>query len=239
MFILWYNIESESEIYSMKPISFKEKAIKYRKQGYSYNMISEKLGLAKSTLSDWLREIPYEPNKEVLKRIKLGPIKSARIRHNQKVTTIKKIKKKAKKELGKLTKRDLWLLGIGLYLGDGTKTQESVQVINSNPEIIKLAIKWFREICGLETKNFTIAIHTYPDNEIENTINYWSKITDIPKSQFEKTQIDRRPNKSKKKKRKLPYGTAKLTVRARGRKEFGVNLHRRIMGWIEAALDRI
>jgi len=33
-------------------------------------MISEKLGLAKSTLSDWLRDIDFLPNRKVLLRIK-------------------------------------------------------------------------------------------------------------------------------------------------------------------------
>lgn len=223
----------------MKPLSLKEKAINYRKQGYSYNMISQKLGFAKSTLSDWLKEISYRPNKEVEKRIGLGRTKSAQYRHNQKINSIKEIKGIAKKELGKLTKRDLWLLGIGLYIGEGTKLQENAQVTNSDPEIIKLIIKWLREICNLNTENFTIAIHTYPDNNIKNTINFWSKTTGIPEKQFSKTQIDRRINKTNKKKRKLPHGTARLTIRANGKKEFGVNLHRRIMGWIEATLSQI
>jgi len=222
----------------MKPLSLKEKAINYRERGHSYGMISKKLGLAKSTLSDWLKEVPYKPNKEVEKRIGLGRIKSAQYKHNQKVNSIKEMNRIAKKELGKLTKRDLWLLGIGLYLGEGTKLQECTQVANSDPEIIKLIIKWLREICGPDTENFTIAIHTYPDNNIKDTINFWSKTTGIPKKQFSKTQIDRRTNKTNKKKRKLPYGTARLTVRANGKKELGANLHRRIMGWIKAALKQ-
>lgn len=222
----------------MKFLSIKERAINYRKQGYSYNMISGKLGLAKSTLSNWLKDVPYKPNKKVLKRIQLAPSKSAEIVHNRKVYNIIAIKKSAKKELGKLTKRDLWLLGIGLYLGEGMKLQESIRVINSDPEIIKIAIKWFRKVCDLSTKNFTITIHTYPDNDTKKTINYWSGLTEIPKSQFRKTQIDRRTNKSPKKKRKLPYGTAHLVIKSNGKKEFGVYLHRRIMGWIEAVLNQ-
>jgi hypothetical protein len=224
----------------MKPLSLKEKAIEHRKQGYSYNMISEKLGLAESTLRDWLKEIPYEPNKEVIARIGKGRAKAAQTKHNQKLANIYQVKALAKRELGKLTKRDLWLLGIGLYLGEGSKSsKENVRVINSNPEIIKFAVNWFREICGLKNENFTLAIHTYPDNNIRATINYWSKVTGIPKKQFGKTQIDRRTNKSGRKKRKLPYGTAHLTVRANRKKEFGVNLHRRIMCWIEAVLNQI
>jgi len=223
----------------MRPLSLKERTIEYRKQGYSYNMISEKLGIAKSTLSDWLREIPYKPNEEVLKRVKLGQLKSAQFKHNQRLASIAAMRSLAKKELGKIMKRDLWLLGIGLYLGEGSKLYERIRIINSDPAIIKLAIKWFKEICGLKDRNFSLAIHIYPDNDIETTINYWSKVTGIPKKQFEKVQIDRRINKSGKKKRKLPYGTAHLAIRANGKKEFGRVLHRRIMGWIEATLNQI
>lgn len=222
----------------MKPQNIKRKAIKYREQGYSYGMISKKLKLCKGTLSYWLREVPYKPNKEVLQRIQFASFKSAQIAHNRKVQDIKITKKKAKKEIGEITKRDLWLLGIGLYLGEGMKSQESVRIINSDPEIIKVAIRWFKEICGIPVQNFNLAIHTYPDNNVKETINYWYKITGIPKNQFGKTQIDRRINKSGKKKGKLPYGTAHLTIRAWGEKKFGVNLHRRIMGWIEAILDQ-
>lgn len=223
----------------MKPLSLKEKAINYRNRGYSYGMISEKLGLTKSTLSDWLKEVPYKPSREALKRIKSAPIKSAQIAHNRKFANIISNKKLAKKELGKLTKRDLWLLGLGLYLGEGSRLYERIRIINSDPEIIKLAIRWFREICRLENENLIPTVHTYPDNNISETINYWSRITGISKRQFSKTQIDRRIDKSDKKKRKLPYGTLHLQIKSHGKKEFGRNLHRRIMGWIEAALNQI
>lgn len=223
----------------MTPLSIKERAINYRKQGYSYSMISNKLGLAKSTLSDWLREIPYTPNKEAERRIGLGRAKSAQYRHNQKVKNIKEIKEIAKKEIGKLTKRELWLLGIGLYLGEGSKLYENIRIINSDPGIIKIAVKWFLDICKLKSENFSPSVHIYPDNDVEETIKYWVKVTGIPKEQFRKTQIDRRDDKSGKKKRKLPYGTLHLQIKACGRKEFGRSLHRRIMGWIEAILNQI
>ena len=223
----------------MKPLSIKEKAINYRKRGYSYNMISERLGLVKSTLSDWLREIPFKPNKKLIRRVKLGRLKSAQFKHRQRMTEIEAMRKLAKKELGRLTKRDLWLLGIGLYLGEGSKLYENIRIINSDPEIIKIAVKWFREICNLKKKNFSPAVHLYPDNNVKETINYWSKITGVPPKQFSKTQMDRRGNKSGKKKRKLPYGTLHLQVKSCGKKELGRSLHRRIMGWIKATLNQI
>lgn len=222
----------------MKPVSLKEKALNYRKKGYSYNMISKELGLAKSTLSSWLGDIPYKPNKEVIKRIKAGPAKAAQNKQKKKIATIKFIKKKAKKELGKLTKRDLWLLGIGLYLGEGRKFQEAIRITNSDPKTIKTASKWFRKICGLKNENFKPSVHIYPDINIKTVINYWSKIIGVPEKQFGRTQIIKGNNKIIKK-RKSSYGTLNLHIKSCGQKRFGKNLHRRIMGWIEAALNQI
>lgn len=223
----------------MKPTSIHQKAIHYRKLGYSYNMISKELGLAKSTLSHWLKEIPFTPNKQVIQRIREAKLKSAQFRHNQRMTNIKIMKETAEKELGKLSKRDLWFLGIGLYWGEGSKLYETIRIINSDSDIIKMSMRWFREICNLENKNFSPSVHAYPDTNIEKTVQYWSNITKIPKNQFKKTQIDRRKNKSNKKKNKLPYGTLHIQINSCGNKKFGRSLHRRIMGWIESSSKQI
>lgn len=211
----------------------KEKAIKLREKGYSYSMISEKLEVGKSTLSCWFKNMPFTPNKYVIERIKRGPFKSGQIKHNQRVKDIERIKKLAREELGAITKRDLWVLGLGLYIGEGSKAYETTQIINSNPNIIKLAIKWLKDICGVNNENITVTMHLYPDNNEKECANYWEKITNIPLKQFRKTQIDRRVNKSNNKKRKLPYGTVLVSVVSNGNPDFGVNLHRKIMGWIE------
>ena len=69
--------------------------------------------------------------------------------------------------------------------------------------------------------------------------NMISKITGVAKKQFGKTQIDIRINKSKTKRKSLPYGTLHLRIRSGGKKEFGKRLHRRIMGWIESITEQI
>lgn len=215
--------------------SAKQSAIVLRQAGWSYNVIADRVGVAKSTLSHWLREIPYSPNQATIQRIRNGPAKSATLRHQQKINAIAKSRAAAIVEFGKLTKRDLWLLGLGVYIGEGSKLYESIRIINSDPQVIKLAIKWFREICGLGLSNITITIHMYPDLSESSVIKFWRDTTGLPRSNFMKTQVDTRRNKSGKKHRKLPYGTAHLTIRADGRREFGVALHRRIMGWITAS----
>lgn len=223
----------------MESLSLRKKAINYRKRGCSYNIIQQKLGISKSTLSGWLKGIPYTPNKEVLKRIGAARIKSAIYKNKQQLQNIFEMKKFAKEEIGLISKRDLWFLGIGLYLGEGSKLYENIRIINSDPNIIRLAIRWFKNICNLKTENFSPFIHLYPDTNINKTLQFWSKITEIPKKNFGRTQIDKRTNKSLKKKRILPYGTLHIQIKSLGKKEFGRSLHRRIMGWIEATLSQI
>lgn len=220
-------------------LSLKEKSINYRKKGYSYNMICKKIGVSKSTLSDWLNKIPFSPNKEVIKRIGSAKLKSALFKHNQKMNEIAEMTSLAKKELGKIKKRDLWILGIGLYLGEGSKSNEAIGFSNSDPEIIKIVIVWFKKNRHLRNKNFNPYIHAYPDNDIKKTLTYWSKITGIPKKQFGKTYIDKRTEKLRTKRKTLPYGTIDLRIRSCGEKEFGKRLHRRIMGWIKSATYQI
>ncbi|OGZ58598.1 MAG: hypothetical protein A2728_01735 [Candidatus Spechtbacteria bacterium RIFCSPHIGHO2_01_FULL_38_11] len=224
---------------NMQPSPIKNKAIEYRKKGYSYNMISEKLDLPKSTLSDWLKDIPFRPNQEVINRIGNAKLKSAQTKNRQKIENIKKMKKIAFKEVDKLSNRDLFMLGIGLYWGEGTKRYSHIRIINSDPAIIQASVRWFKDICKLKNKNFSIRVHIYPDNYEKECLRYWSNIAGISLNNFGKTQIDRRKNKSFKKRGTLPYGTAHLEIRSRGKKEFGVELHRRIMGWIEAVSKQI
>ena len=166
-------------------------------------------------------------------------MQSAQFKHDQKMSDIKRMKRLAKKELGKLSKREFWLLGIGLYLGEGNKAHEQIRLSNSDPETIFLALKWFRMFCGLKNENFRIKVHIYPDIDPRKAVNYWSKITNLSKKHFDKIQIDKRTNKSSKKRRKLPYGTVQIAIKSNGKKEFGRSLHRRIMGWIENSLNQV
>lgn len=214
------------------------RAQKMRDAGFSYNMIHDTLGVAKSTLSTWFKNRPFTPNRKVLRRIQYGPIKSAEQRHNEKVAAIQRLGAEGAREIGKLTRRDLWLVGLGLYIGEGSKSYETIRIINSDPGVIKLALKWFRETCGVENKNVSIAIHLYPDNNVGQCLRYWSKITKLPLKNFGKTQIDTRMNKSTLKRRKLPYGTAHITILRRDNPELGVRLYRRLGGWITGVLSQ-
>lgn len=207
-----------------------------RKSGYSYNLIADKLHVSKSTLSIWLAEIPYTPNTEVIARIGRARARSGEVKHQLKLASYEKAKELAVKDVGTITDRDLFYIGLALYIGEGEKN-DVVGVINADPRIIVKSIEWLQKIYDVRMSNFTLAIHLYPDNDPSECLHYWSDITRIPLSQFGKTQVDRRHNKKHGKRGKLPYGTAHLRVKSNGNKDLGVLLSRRIKAAMNLVLD--
>lgn len=110
--------------------------------------------------------------------------------------------------------------------------------MNNDLLVIRLIVKWFKEICLLEDVNFIARIHAYPDVDELTAIEYWSKHLGVKNLSFHKTLIDRRENKNRNNKGKLPFGTLHLTIRSNGNTAFGVFLARRITSWMSLVLAK-
>ncbi|MEI7917810.1 MAG: helix-turn-helix domain-containing protein [Candidatus Saccharibacteria bacterium] len=210
----------------------KQRAVELRADGMSYSLISSQLGVNKSTLSNWLKDLPYTPNEQVLSRIKHGQGVHGLRRRQIRIDEISELKSQGIAEVGEVSKRDLWMIGLGLWIGEGSKTMEQIRLVNSDPRVVSLFIDWLREICELQDENITIAMHLYPDSDELLSMEYWMNITKLPKEQFRKTQIDRRLDKKIQKLGKTPHGTLHITVASNNNPEKGVRLYRRMMGWI-------
>ncbi len=202
-------------------------------------MITERLGVSKSTMSYWFKDKPFKPNQEVLKRVQYGPVKSGAIRHEKKIRDIASQHELGKHEIGILSKRDLWMLGLGLYIGEGSKTIEGIRVSNSDPIVIATIIRWLKEMCGLSADNITIRIHIYPDTDEIKAKKYWKSVTGLSYKNFRKTIIDTRINKKASKRGKLPHGAAHISVICRGDPSKGVMLYRKIDGWVAGAMGNL
>lgn len=81
-------------------------------------------------------------------------------------------------------------------------------------------------------------MYLYPDSNVSKSLKFWSEVSGLPSGQFQKTYIDRRTDKKKKKEGKLPFGTFHLGVRAGGRKEFGVLFSRRILALLQVVREK-
>ncbi len=96
--------------------SLRNVATELRDKGYSYKMIKDELGVSISTMSYWFSNRPFTPNQMTRDRIKAGPLKNAVERHNRRVAETIQVIEQSKNEIGKLTKRDLWMLGLLIYI---------------------------------------------------------------------------------------------------------------------------
>ncbi|OHA17275.1 MAG: hypothetical protein A3C79_03075 [Candidatus Taylorbacteria bacterium RIFCSPHIGHO2_02_FULL_45_28] len=206
-----------------------------REQGYSYAYISGRLKVAKSTLSIWLKDVRFFPNSVTKNSIINSQKQVVLTRRADKARSIEEAERYAGDSVGKLSSRDVFLLGIGIYIGEGSKAFNTTRIVNSDPRIIKFSLAWLKKCFGVKADNIRIRLHVYPDTNSEKAVAYWMKELDVSKKVFQTSYVDRRLNKKKSRAGVLPYGTAHMTVVSNGNKNFGVLLHRKIL----ATIDRI
>jgi hypothetical protein len=224
-----------SSIYMYFP-EIKQKAIQLRKEGYSYNYIVKHVPVTKSTLSEWLRDVPFTPNQHTIDTIGNARIASGNYKHGVKMQSLKDAELEAKEIISELSDRDIMMLGLGIYIGEGGKTEGITRIINSDPRIIKLTLKWWQTSFKISLNQIKIRLFLYPDSKEDECVKYWSANTGISKSNFHPSTIDRRTNKKESKHGKLPFGTAHVSVIGLGNKKHSSYLHRVIMALINRVL---
>ena len=215
----------------------KLQTVRLRSRGHSYGYISNVVKISKSTLSDWLSDIPYTPNGETIRRIGKARAASGEAKSRIKQESVRQATEEAKQQLGEVSQRDLFMLGLGLYIGEGSKTAEITRFVNSDPAAVNLMIRWFVKALGVPKGNLRVRIHLYPDCNEKRSLRYWSKVTTIPLDQFQKSSFDRRHDKKVNKSGKLLHGTAHVSLKSLGQKQLGVFLFRKIGAWSNLVLN--
>ncbi len=218
----------------------KERAIILRSKGFSYNEILREIPVAKSTLSLWLRSVGLsKPQKQIISQKRRdAQVNASKARHDQRVSLQENIYVKSEKEIGELSKRELWLIGIALYWAEGSKEKEyrpgtGVIFSNSDPEMIRLFLGWLFICCGVEKDSikFEIYIHGIYKNRFDETKRYWSKITDFSIDKFDTVYFKKHNIKTKRRNSGDLYnGLLRVKVRASS------TLQRKIAGWTKGII---
>ena len=95
----------------------------------------------------------------------------------------------AKKDIGKMSKRDLFIAGLYLYWGEGTKADRgNVCIANTDPAVIRAFLKWMH-MMSFPMEDLYVRLHLYADMNIEKEMHYWSNELSIPVSRFRKSYI--------------------------------------------------
>ncbi len=210
----------------------KDKAIALRKSGRSYNHISQTLRVPKSTLSGWFR------NLKISERVRDKNITKARQIWAQNITVYNKrrsLERRAEwlktqaiaaSEVGRLSKRELLLVGTALYWAEGYKKSNwNLVFCNSDPTMVKIALRFFIEICKVPRRKIKVKVQIHPNISQELAEQYWSKIIRLSKKQFLKPIHQVSKSSKNVRNNNLPYGTFRIMIN-------DVRIVNRIKGWI-------
>ena len=204
-------------------MSKKTEAIKLRSKGFTYLEISKKLGgIPKSTLSSWLSNIPLSTKakkKLSIKRAKNHvPHLGGQAVRLKAIKTRNKLIASAREAFDDvdLTYEAGVLAGTALYWAEGAKHVNNFRFSNSDPDMVWLMRQWFRHVISVDLEDLFCSIHVYTNNGLsyEEIEKWWSRRLKIPRRNFIKPQINKRPKSSKKKRpNRLFYGVLTLGVR--------------------------
>lgn len=175
-------------------IDIKLKAISLRKKGYSIKEIASTFNIAKSTSSLWCSTIMLnsKAQQRLQKRQILGQYKAMQ-------TVLKKRRSKDQERLKltkdllsniELTKEHLKLLCSLIYWCEGYKKDDTyIRFINSDPSLIKVFLHLLRNSFEVDESKFRIGMHLHEYHNEKRQKEFWSEITNIPTTQFNKTYL--------------------------------------------------
>ncbi len=217
----------------------KNKARELRLQGYSMKQIAVSLAVSKGSVSNWVRDIELsrEAAVNINNQYLIGRERARRTRLRNVASRNDEIFRVCKEEIVPFSTRDLWIAGLMIYAGEGNKSSivsnQHVDVANSDPNILRIFIRFLVEICLIPKEKIKIRLILYKDINIEEAYRYWSEELNIPRVQFRKEFIKPSYKDSPYRHlRRSHYGTAHVCL-------YDVKVYRRIMGWLKAIYENL
>ena len=175
----------------------KTKAIALWKQGKTYEEIGGALGVAKGTLSDWLRSKYPRPE-----HVRVTQLEKAR---KASQAYFEDRREREKVAIENLIQSRLADLKVGdenlqramlamLYWAEGSKSPPSsgVGFTNTDPELSRLFLFLFRNLYHIDESRLRVRLHLHYYHPVRETRKFWSKLLDIPESQFHAVFIKKR-----------------------------------------------
>ena len=218
----------------MARLKDREKALILRKQEMSYSQIKKILKVSKSTLSIWLRNYPL--SKQRIRELRdQNEQRIERFRQTMREKKEKRLKetyKIQKKLILPLNKRELFLAGLFLYWGEGSKYKlDRISISNTDPSIINFFIRWVNEGLGISKKKMRILLHLYSNMDIDKEMKWWSKILEIPLRQFTHPYIKKTSSERINHKGGFGHGTCNVEI-------YNVPMAEKILMGLKAISDK-
>lgn len=235
------------------PVRFKKGiAVELRKKGLSYSEIENSLNVPRSTIAYWLKgtELSEEQTEKLRARRSQTAKANVAKRTSRILHETEEIKNSSSKEIGGITKRELWLMGIMLYWrerflsGNDSDLRKGVRFTSSDPELIKFFLKWLQEIgrIGDEELLFDVFIRKDKKNSLDEARNFWSSLTGFSRGHFSRVYFYSSAGTRKRRardgqandiKKRSEHGLLRIRVKASSM------LARQMAGWVDGVKKRL
>ncbi|MFD8306149.1 helix-turn-helix domain-containing protein [Streptomyces sp. NPDC059690] len=207
------------------------RARELRLQGWTYDQIQVELGCSKSSISLWVRDLP-KPERRTRTREEASAIArrgweaTLRLREEERRRT----KQLAAAEVDRLSDRELFLIGVGLYWAEGAKSKpycrrERITFVNSDPDMVTVFLAWLR-LLRVDPASLRFAVHIHESADVPLAEKFWAAHVGIERSALLRTTLKRHnPRTNRKHTGENYYGCLRIDVRG------GADLYRRVEGW--------
>ncbi len=213
----------------------REQALALRAKGNGVRDIAKLLRASKSTVSYWCRDVFLTPKqiRFLAKRQSQGGargrLRAAEAKRAARLQAIQDESARGAKSVSSVTPRDLFMLGMALYWGEGYKSgNEECGLTNSNPQIIQTYLCWLRDVYNVHPPDLIarVSVNETHSRRIREIEKYWAHATGISLQQFTKASLIKTASRKIYKNHDTHFGTLRVKVRR------GTALRRRILGSI-------
>jgi transposase-like protein len=194
----------------------REKARELRRDGHSVKEICRMLGVAKSSVSIWVRDIELTDEQRLALKKHYPGYPGQHLGSRAVAAKYRELRRQYQEE-GRVKAREgdaLHLAGCMLYWGEGEKGRPFLSLANSDAAMLRFYTGFLRESLLIDDNEIVVRVSCYLGNgliqkEIED---YWLSVLRLPRSCLRKTLINVKPRSSQQKGRKLKYGVCRVGV---------------------------
>lgn len=159
-----------------------QQARQLRRTGLPLAEVATRLGVSKSSVSLWVREVEFIP----LPRPPRGRRRDPNALQRRKRAEIDRLVGEGRARIGRLSEREFLVAGVALYAGEGAKRDGAVKFANSDPRMIAFYCAWLRRFFEIDEKRLRVRLYLHAGLDLGASVAYWSELTSIPPSQFQK-----------------------------------------------------
>jgi hypothetical protein len=157
----------------------REEARILRAQNMTLAAIATELGVSKSSVSLWVRDVPFTPSKR-----RYGPKRNTHPASRARQRQIEDLNRLGIERIGTLDEQAFLVAGVALYAGEGSKTDGSVKFANTDPRMIAFFCSWLRKFFVIDESRLRAQIYLHAGLDLDAAEQYWSELTGVPRSQF-------------------------------------------------------